>query len=283
MPTPRRPWWAFLLAFALTLSGLSAVVGGGFVVTGAARSISLDSTSESSVGFALHALPSGTLSVGLAFSAIISSTGGPILPGQTVEAATSVSAPPTIQLDLGFGGSSTSIPVAPLGSLVDVPLPGLNYSYLGASLGFYLNLTGEILGQSSVQGPGSGGGGALAWNNSTDRSFSVTANASAPSGSSLTLSLSGIQYAVSMGIDAGGDVPFVGYRVVHILNFGSLGLVPGSPSSVNSTYELPAADAAGAASSGLDNVGLADLLFLSGGIVAVIAAAVLARRALRRP
>lgn len=270
---------------ALAVGALVLLVGTsvpGGLATAAARGPSPAASSTSPVTFSLTSSAAGALSLSVAFTVTFDSSGGNITPGETVTAGTSVVAPSTMQLGVGLGGASTSIPVAPLGSLADVPIPGLTFSYLGASLGLYLNLSGEIEAQSAVAGPGSGGGGPLAWNSSMTHTFPVTANRSAPPGSALTLGLSDIRYSLALGVEAGGDVPFLGYRVVPVLNFGSLGVVNGTPSSLNSTYDLPSSDVGGGSVADLSGGVLADLLFLAAAIVAVVATVVVLRARSRR-
>jgi hypothetical protein len=217
--------------------------------------------------FGLNLSSASGIGVDFQFGGRVAMSGGSISPGQTANASATLWVPSSTQLSVSYLGHSTSVSISPLGALVDYPIPGLNLLYLGVPLTLYLNLTASITGNSSVTGPGTGGGGPLNWSSSGERSFPVTALATAAPGSVLTSSLSGLRYSVALGVDAGAEIPLLGHYVVHLLTIGQLGLFPGVPSAVQSTYVVPTAPHTSAAG----GLGGPEAELAVGGIVAVAA------------
>ena len=256
---------ASLLSFVVLLS----VANGALAAPRPAVGPASDSAAQA-VSFSVGLAPTSAVSVSLAFTATASLSGGTIQPGQSVAASASLVLPPSINLTITYSGITTGVPVAAVGNSVEVPVPGLSLSYLGVPLGVFLNFSSEVTAVSNVSGPGTGGGGPLNWTSSGSKSFSISANASAAPGSVVTSTLGDLQYSVALGIDAGATIPLLGAYVVHLVQFGHLGLVTGSPSSVQSTYVVPSP--AGSGTLALD--GTSGLL-LVGGLVALVAGGVL--------
>jgi hypothetical protein len=226
----------FLLAVLLIPSpGVAGFTNGNAVSTSAHPG----DAATGSVAFNVNILPLSSLSVGLQLNAAASLSGGSITPGQTATADASLTLPTTIDLSITYHGVSTSVAIPGIGTSYDVPVPGLGLTYLGYGLGVFLNFSGVISGNSTVSGAGHGGGGLLTWTSSGTKVFPLTAETSASAGSSVTSTLSSLTYGISMGLDAGARIPIIGNYVVHILNFGRIGLFPGSPSSIQSTYVVP--------------------------------------------
>lgn len=240
-----------------------------------------DDTTSQAVTFSVDLLPLTSLGISFQLVANTSLSGGSISQGQTISADALVTVPTTIDLVITYNGVETSVAIPGIGTSYDVPVPGLGLSYLGFALGVFLNFSGAIVGQSSVSGPGTGGGGNLSWTASEAKTFAVTANGSAPDGSTITSSLSNLQYGISIGLDAGAAIPLLGNYVIHILNFGSLGFVQGTPSEVQSTYQLPVASGLGGAFS--DGTSAVIGLGLILGVILVAIVLVVALRRKRRP
>jgi hypothetical protein len=270
---------ALLMSLMLPASGMAAFA------SGCALPVATDpkDSASNSVVFNVDILPLSSLTVSFQLQADTTLSGGSISPGQTVTASAAVSVPSTVNLAITYNGVSTSVAIPGLGTSYDVGVPGLGLSYAGVSLGVLLNFSGTILAQSSVSGQGHGGGGPLTWTSSGARTFSLTANSSATEGNTVTSSLTNLQYGISMGIDAGAVIPLLGHYVVHILNFGSIGIVHGTPSSVQSTYQIPASGSSGLGA-GLDSgSGLLLLVGIVAALILVAAVAVILSRRMRKP
>ncbi|MCI4320408.1 MAG: hypothetical protein L3K23_09840 [Thermoplasmata archaeon] len=227
-------------------------------------------STENPVLFGLNLSSGSGIGVDFQFGARIDLSGGNISPGQTVNASATLSVPTSTRVAVSYLGTSTSVSIAPIGALVNYPIPGLNLQYLGVPLTLYLNLSATITGNSSVTGPGGGGGGALNWSSAGERSFPVTASANAAPGSVLASTVSGLRYTVALGVDAGAQIPLLGHYVVHLLTLGHVGLFPGIPSAVQSEYVVPSpphANAGGWLSGPAGQVALAGVV----GVVAVTA------------
>jgi hypothetical protein len=242
---PPGAWMASLAVVALVgLAGSPYRVGSSPLHPSSASP--LVGGSSSTVAFGVNVSTGTGFGIDFQFATQLGLSGGTIPPGGTADGWASWSIPPTATLGLKYLGTTTSVTIPPVGSLVNFPIPGLNLKYFGVPLGIYLNLSAEITANSTISGAGSGGGGLLNWSASGNRSFNVTASASAAPGSVVTSTLSNIRYSVSLRVDAAADIPLLGHYVVHLLPLGHLGLFPGFPSSEQSTYVVPAASTNGA-------------------------------------
>jgi hypothetical protein len=202
-----------------------------------------------SIGFSLNLTPVPGIAFTLQFATSAELTGGSIRAGQSLNGTATMTVPTTAMLGLTYLGTSTTIPVAPVGSLLEVPVPGLGLSYLGIPLGVTLNVSAEITGTSSVSGPATGGAGPLTWSTTGSHPIPIAASSSAAPGSVIVSSLSNIQYSLAMGLDAAATIPIFGHYVVHLLQFGHLGLFSGSPASVQASYQVPTPPSSSALSS----------------------------------
>jgi hypothetical protein len=255
-----------LLFMAFLIAPTSAQSPLGAPLTGSSKPADTNATGTP-VLFGLNLSVASGVGVDFQFGGQVAMSGGSISPGQTANASATLWVPSSTQISLSYLGQSTSVSISPIGALVDYPIPGLNLQYLGVPLTLYLNLTASITGNSSVTGPGTGGGGALNWSSPGERSFPVRASATAAPGSVLTSSLTGLRYSVALGLDAGAEIPLLGHYVVHLLTIGQLGLFPGVPSAIQSTYVVPAAPHTSAAG----GLGGPEQELALGGIVAVAA------------
>jgi len=238
--------------------------------------ISPAASSSTPVGFSIVGLNLSGFSIGIAFTATLGLSGGPVSAGESLNATASLSAPPTVNLTVGYKGTSVPVPVNPLGSLYELPIPGLEYGYEGiASLGLYLNFSGTILGNTSLDGPAAGGGAALSWNNSATDDIPLSVWSNASDGSTVQWSVTNLSYGLSIGIDASGSL--LGYTVtIPLVSFGSVGLFAGSPSSASASYTLPAKSGSGGGLGSGPGLSSTDAAYVGLGILALLVIAVLA-------
>ena len=235
---------------AIPLSVALLLVSGGFLASIPAAAAhgptspgmnerSPSDSSTTSIQFSVELANLSAFTIRLGFTANLALSGGTTSAGLNLTATASMSAPAQATLNISYLGTPVSLPINPVGILYDVPIPGLSYGYEGiAELGLFLNLSGVVLGTPSVSGPATTAGTSLTWVNSSTQDVNLTVSPNAPSGSTVTWTLSNIRYGLSMGIDAIGSVLGLGVTV-PLLNFGSLGLFPGSPSSCSASYSLP--------------------------------------------
>ena len=288
--------WVVPLSIALVV-----VVGGVAVLTlGMATQatpvppssgLSAFDSSSTPIRFSLNLPSVGGVAIGLGFTTAVGMSGGTTSPGANITATASLSAPAQANINISYLGAPISLPIAPLGSAYDVPLPGLSYSYLGiAQLGLFLNFTGVIVGTPVVSsGPATTPGVALTWNASRTQDVNLAVSSTAADGASVVWTLSGIEYGLSMGIAAIGTV--LGHGVsVPLLSFGNVGLFPGNPSSASASYSVPGSSGGGGGGGGGWNLGpnlpaLSEEELLIGLIllVVIVAGVVLAVRHRRGP
>jgi hypothetical protein len=244
--------------------------------------------SSTAVQFSVDLLNFSSFTISLGFSANVALSGGSVSAGENVTATASLLASPQANLNISYLGTPVALPIDPLGNLYEVPIPGLSYGYEGiAQLGLFLNLSGVVLGSPNVSGPATINGSVLTWATSATQDVNLTVSPIAQDGSTVTWTLGGISYGLSIGIDAVGSV--LGFGVtVPLLEFGSVGLFPGVPSSSSSSYSLPSSSSG--SPGGLASlpgsafwVGLAFILILVVAIVLVVLAVVRRSRARKPP
>ena len=197
------------------------------------------SFSSTPIGFSLVGLNRSGFTISYQFAVAMNLTGGPVVRGQHLNASVNLSAPLSANLTLSYQGIPVVFPVNPLGLLSSFKIPGLTYGYEGiATLSLYLNFSGDILANTTHQGPANVPGTPLVWNRSTSYEVPVSIWSNATNGSVVQWSVDDIAYNLSLGIDASGTV--FGHAVtLPLLGYGSLGLFPGSPSSASASYTLP--------------------------------------------
>ena len=195
--------------------------------------------------FAIGVQPSstfGTFGLTLDFDCQVNLTGGALDAGTSRTAAVSVSTPAGANLSLDVLGVNTSLALpAPIGSTVNIPIPGVTYTVpvVGVQLGVELSMTGSLRMVQTVSGPGHGGLGNLSWTGGGSRHFTVTADADA-AGANLSSSASAVSYVWSAGLIANGTVPLLGTVTYDLLPFVPLGSFSGSVSNVSARYAVTA-------------------------------------------
>lgn len=214
-----------------------------------ASSIHVLDTSTTPISFEVTPLNLSGFTIGFGFGSTVTLSGGSVSAGQDLNATAELQAPTSTDLKVSYLGVPVSLPINPLGSLYEVPIPGLSYGYHGiAELGLYLNLSGTIVGNVSAIGPARIGVSGTSWNTSGSNSIPLHVWPNASDGSVVTWSLSGLEYGLSIGIDAVGLV--LGFGVtVPLVSFGSVGLFPSSPSAMKASYALPPKQGGGLANS----------------------------------
>lgn len=223
------------------LTTVAAVLASGILLglPPAQGSLAPSASSVTSVAFDLNLPTTGALGVSLGLTGNLSLSGGEISPGQTLNATATLALPSSVELTLDYNGATSSVPVAPVGSSLEIPVPGLGITYLGVALGVFLNFSSEVTATSTVSGSGTGGGGNLSWSATGTQQFSIRANDSAAPGSTVVSVVSNLEYSVSLGVDVRAAVPILGNYTAHLLPFGHLGLVAGRPASVQGVYTVP--------------------------------------------
>ena len=197
------------------------------------------SSSSTPIGFSMVGLNRSGFTISYQFAVALNLTGGPVVRGQQLNASANLSAPLSANLTISYQGIPVVFPVNPLGLLSSYEIPGLTYGYEGiASLHLFLNFSGTILANTSLQGPASGTGTPFVWNHSASHEVPLSVWSNATNGSVVQWSVDHIAYNLSLGIDASGTA--FGHAItLPLIGYGSVGLFPGNPSSASASYTLP--------------------------------------------
>jgi len=235
---------------------------------------------EETFGVAID--PQSNFSLSVSYEAQVALSGGYVNPGDHILGTVGVSVPSTATFEITFLGTTVPLSVKPIGLLYDIPIPGLSYDFAGlAELGLYLNLSGVILGNSSVTGPCTGGGGLLSWESSSTDSFYINVSSTAEVGQSIVSTLDPIQYGLSIGVDAIGEVLGLGNITIPILTFAQLGVFNATPSSMSSSYDVGSPPKG--ASSPLGATAELAVILGTGAAIAILASIALVLRGRRKP
>jgi hypothetical protein len=231
--------------------------------------------------FSIGLQPSSTygfIGLTLDFNALLNTTGGAIDASTTRSASVSALVPPNASLSLDVLGQTARVAVPPLiGSVVNIPVPGLGYLVPIVNVGFdiSISMTGSLSGVSSIVGNGSGGAGSVSWVSSGSRPFTIDAG---PAPGTAWANLNEVTYDWSLGIVATGCVitcysidllPYVPlgkftgsvagtstpWSVVSRPSISSVVVNPSEP-SLGQAVELDSQVQGGAGSMGFDYVGL---------------------------
>jgi hypothetical protein len=141
----------------------------------------------------------------------------------------------TLALDIPNIGS-TSLQVDPLGQH-DYPIPVLSYNVVLGSVGLVLTLEGSIQGKLSADGNGTLNTNNLEWLNSGSQNAILRAPLDAKEGDKIQVTLDNIEYVISAGVKAEGDVLGQHIEQVIIANV-PLGSVSGTPPSVTGSFTI---------------------------------------------
>ncbi|MGI0151492.1 MAG: hypothetical protein ACREC5_06115, partial [Thermoplasmata archaeon] len=231
---------AGLLVGLLLLSGLGAVSEtprGGLAPADppGAASTATPSADPATVGFALNSSLGADASASLSFTVTLASASGLIDPGTSLNGTAELTAPTAVSLFLSAFGTSATMTIPPLGNFGPTTVPGLIYSYLGYSLSLSVRTFGSVRANSTG---GAASSRPLNWSDSGTREFPVSAAAGAAAASRLVVGVTGLDYALSVGINASGTVPVLGAIDLPVVPFGPAGTGPGSPGQVLANYTV---------------------------------------------
>lgn len=200
---------------------------------------SIDAGSPVTVRWSVGVSPLPLLRVTVGFDATIALPAGAIDAGSRLATEAGLSVPPAANLSVGYGNTSGTLPVSPLGSVGPVAVPGLNVTILGSVFQVDVAAATAIVGNLTASGPSSVAPTTLRWNGSGSVPVTVAAGTATP-GDAVALTLAGIAYAVEVNVTAVGNVPVLGRTTVTLLPWTDLGSFPGSPSTAGSTLEVTA-------------------------------------------
>jgi len=166
----------------------------------------------------------------------ISVSDGSVEPGKSTTVGISLSGK-SMSISLEVSGVGTaSMDIDPL-TEKSYPVPGLYYDYMLVKLGLTLTTKGTVEGQLRVEGNGTLDKTSIAWTGSGTQSATLNTTSEAKEGQSIEVSVQDIKYTLYIGVKAEGDV--LGQHVeITLIDYGRLGSISGSPSSVNGTYKV---------------------------------------------
>jgi hypothetical protein len=167
----------------------------------------------------------------------ITATDSRIAPGDSTDGVVSVS-DESLTITLSILGSQASISVNPLGEAT-YPVPGIYWDYLFMEVGLQLTFKGSLRGTFASSGPGSVSPlGQMEWISPGSRTIQIAADSTSKTGDVITLSLSNIAYSISIGVIASADLPIIGHYEYTIIDYYTIGVLAGSPSSISESVGI---------------------------------------------